>query len=83
LHLSAFALSYDAFLYPNNFRIADYGLSILKFLYREAKRKEIKGLLQNVLNTYEELEQALNRPDGNLSTVTSCLKITRYKKTWH
>ena len=60
-----FSLVYDAFIHLNNFRIAEYGLSILKFIYREGKRNGMSELVEVVLNKYKELEQTLERPERN------------------
>jgi len=58
-----FNMVYDAFIYLNNFSIAGYGLLILKFIYREAKRNNMDELVSEVLKTYREIERALDRPE--------------------
>lgn len=56
-------LAYDAFIHLENYKIAEYGLTILKFIYREGKRKEMPELTKLVLNQYKELAQTLDRPE--------------------
>lgn len=56
-----FSLAYDALVYLNNFRIAEYGLSIWKFIYRQGKRNGMTELVEAVLQQYNELEQTLDR----------------------
>jgi hypothetical protein len=60
-----YGLVYDSFIYLNNFKIASYGLSIIKFIYREGKQNKISELTESVLHQYEELERTLNRPERN------------------
>lgn len=62
---SGFHLAYDALIYSGNYRVAEWGLSIWKFIYRESKRKGHTELTDLVLKKYEELEQTLNRPERN------------------
>lgn len=71
-----FSLAYDAFIYLSNFRIAEYGLSIWKFIYREGKRNGMPELAETVLQQYKELEQTLDRPERNdLGNAKELLKI--------
>lgn len=58
-----FNITYDALLYHNDYDVAKYGLLIIKFIYKEAKRNDIKLLLNEVLEVYNELEGSLNRTD--------------------
>jgi hypothetical protein len=58
-----YILAYDAFIHLDNFRVAEYGLSIFKFIYREGKRKGMPELVKSVLKQYKELEQTLDRPE--------------------
>ena len=60
-----FNLTYDAFIYTNNFEVAQWGLSIWKFIYRESKRNNMPELVEAVLNQYKELERTLDRPERN------------------
>jgi hypothetical protein len=60
-----FNLVYDAFIYLDNFRIAEYGLSILKIVYQNGKRNGMPELTKEVLRRYSELEQTLSRPERN------------------
>jgi hypothetical protein len=60
-----FNLAYDAFIHLKNFRVAEYGLSILKFIYQKGKRNSMPELTKAVLEQYTELEATLNRPERN------------------
>lgn len=55
-------LVYDAFIFSGNFRIAQWGLNIWKYVYRESKRNKFKELSDFVLEKYNELENSLERP---------------------
>lgn len=71
-----FSLTYDAFIYLNNFTIAKYGLLIWKFIYREGKRNEMPELVEAVLQQYKEIEQTLDRPERNdLGNAKELVKI--------
>lgn len=59
----AYDLAYDAFIHANNFGIAQWGLHILKFIYREGKRHNYIELTEKVLEEYERLINTLNRPE--------------------
>lgn len=58
-------LVYDALIKINHLGIAEYGLAIWKFIYRESKRNNMPDLVDAVLKQYEELEQTLERPERN------------------
>ena len=60
--LIGFNLVYDAFIYSSNFRIAQWGLNIWKYIYRESERNNYKDLMDLVLEQYVELENNLDRP---------------------
>lgn len=63
---TGFNLAYDAFIYTNNYRIAQLGLNIWKYIYRESKRSkspELQKLSDLVLEQYTELEETLQRPE--------------------
>lgn len=79
-----FGLVYDAFIYLNNFRIAMYGLSIWKFIYREGKRNGMPELAEAVLEQYRELEQTLDRPERNdLGSAKEFVKVFKDDlETW-
>lgn len=62
---TGFNIVYDSFIYTNNFRVALWGLNILKFIYRESKRSDYNVLVDLVLEQYKELEFTLNRPERN------------------
>lgn len=71
-----FSLTYDAFIYLSNFKIAGYGLSIWKFIYREGKRNKMPELVEAVLLHYKELEEVLNRPERmDLENAKQLVKI--------
>lgn len=61
----AFSLVYDSTIYLKNYDIAMYGLTILKFIYKKGKQKELEQLVDKVNETYNELEQTLQRPERN------------------
>jgi len=54
---------YDSFIHLRNFAVAACGLTILKFIYREAKDYGIKELTDEVNRAYSELEEQIKRPD--------------------
>jgi len=58
-------ITYDALIHLNNYRIAQYGLSILKYIYRLSKKDKINILDEKVLETYNQIEGHLNRPERN------------------
>lgn len=60
-----FSIAYDAFIYLNDIKVAEWGLNILKFIYREAKRKKMIELMKEVHNEYASLESTLKRPERN------------------
>ncbi|PHR46545.1 MAG: hypothetical protein COA32_10395 [Fluviicola sp.] len=63
---TGFNLAYDAFIYTNNYRIAQFGLNIWKYIYRESKRSmstELQELSDLVMDQYKELEETLLRPE--------------------
>ena len=60
-----FGLAYDAFIYLKNYRIAEYVLSILKLIYKEAKKNNLDKILKSVMAEYDNLEDTLKRPERN------------------
>ncbi len=60
-----FSMAYDAFIYLNDIKVAEWGLNILKFIYRETKRKKMFELKKEVHRQYAELENILGRPERN------------------
>jgi hypothetical protein len=60
---TGFNLAYDSLIYTNNFRVAQIGLNIMKFIYRESKRKNYKKLMELVMRQYVDLETTLLRPE--------------------
>lgn len=60
-----FELIYDSLIHLGNYRIAQYGLNIWKYLYREGKRNSQPELTEAILKRYSELESTLFRPERN------------------
>jgi len=58
-------IAYDSFIYLRKINIAMYGLTIMKFIYREAKRNKILELQNEVENSYEELKSTVQRHERN------------------
>lgn len=54
-------IAYDAFIKLNNFFIAQWGLSLFKFVYKYSKGN--KALIEKVNSAFSELESTLNRPE--------------------
>jgi hypothetical protein len=61
----AFNMIYDAFIYLNNFYIAMYGLTILKYIYKKGKQGDLPFLVNKVNATYQDIETHLQRPERN------------------
>lgn len=80
-----YGLVYDTFIFLNNFRIAEYGLSIWKFIYREGKRNGMPELAEAVLQQYKELEQNLDRPErDDLDNAKELVKVFKHDlDTWN
>jgi len=71
-------IAYDSTIYLRNLEITMWGLSILKFIYRSAKRNDKKELMNEVVKTYDELESTLRRPERNdLGNAQELVKIFR------
>jgi len=69
-------LAYDSLIHTNNFEVAQWGLTIWKFVYRESKRNKMSELVEAVLKQYTELEQTLERPERNdLGNARELVKI--------
>lgn len=58
-----FNLAYDAFIHSNNFKIAEFGLSILKYVYQKGKQLKMPDLSEFALKLHNEVEQHLDRPE--------------------
>lgn len=71
----AFSLIYDSTIYLKNYDIAMYGLIILKYIYKKGKEKELKQIVDKVNETYNELEQTLQRPER--TDLGDALQLTR------
>jgi hypothetical protein len=61
----AFSLVYDTTIYLKNYDIAMYGLTILKYIYKKGKQQKLQPLMVKVNETYNEIEQTLQRPERN------------------
>jgi hypothetical protein len=57
-----FSLIYDAAVHLKNYTIMMWGLTILKFLFKEGKEQKITPVTQKVNEIYKEIEQTLERP---------------------
>ncbi|MBS1624082.1 MAG: restriction endonuclease [Bacteroidetes bacterium] len=60
-----FNIAYNSFIHTGNFRAAQWGLSIIKYIYRYAKQHEITELTSVVYKEYASLEDTLRRPERN------------------
>lgn len=60
-----FNLAYDAFIHLNNFKIAEYGLSILKYIYQKGKQLNVPELSEVALKLHNDVEGHLYRPERN------------------
>ena len=56
---------YDSLIHLGNMTIAMHGLTIIKFVYLLAKRNSISELIEEISNTYNELESTIRRPERN------------------
>ncbi len=56
-----FNIIYDAFIYSNDFKIAQWGLNIWKYIYRESKRNDFKELTSLILDEYADIEKTLKK----------------------
>lgn len=61
----AFNLVYDTTLYLKNYEIAMDGLTILKFIYKIGKQQKLQPIIDKVNETYDEIEETLQRPERN------------------
>jgi hypothetical protein len=69
---------YDSFIHLRNLAIAQWGFSLLKYVYRLAKENNIQELIQEVNKKYDELEYTLRRPERNdLGNAQELTKIFR------
>lgn len=59
----AFSIIYDSTIYLKNYYIAMYGLTILKYIYKKGKQRELVKLMEMVKDSYNEIEQTLKRPE--------------------
>jgi hypothetical protein len=56
-------MAYDSFIHLRKINIAMYGLTIIKFIYRQAKKNKISVLQKEIERVYDKLESQLNRPN--------------------
>ena len=54
---------YDAFIYLQNFSVAMCGLTIIKYVYRSAKKYKLRVLENAVAEAYRSIRYQLNRPE--------------------
>lgn len=73
---AADAFVYDALIYLNNFNIAATGLTILKWLYR----KNEKTVQEQILKTFQELKETLQRPERK--DLGLALKLVVFFEKW-
>lgn len=60
-----FNIVYDALIHLRNLEIAMYGLTIIKYMYQNAKRIDNETIKHKIVNIYFEIESMLNRPERN------------------
>ncbi|OFX21011.1 MAG: hypothetical protein A2033_11845 [Bacteroidetes bacterium GWA2_31_9] len=71
-------IAYDSFIHLRNIAIAMWGLTIIKFIYRSAKKIELFELMEEVNQKYNELESNLQRPERtDLDDAQEMTKIFR------
>lgn len=58
-----FNIAYDAFIHLRNLRLSMPGLAIIKFVYRMAKDRKDKELMDIVHQQYQRMEHTLLRPE--------------------
>lgn len=69
-------IAYDSFIHLRNLAVASCGLTIIKFIHREATQNKIQELIDLVSQTYKELEETLRRPERtDLGNAQELLKI--------
>ena len=69
---------YDSTIYLNNLEVAMHGLTILKFVYKSAKQHKRQEIIDEVIRTYDDIEQTLLRPERNdLGNAQELVKIFR------
>jgi hypothetical protein len=59
----AFSMVYDTTIHRQDYNVAMYGLTILKYIYRKGKQLKFKELNDKVNDKYDEIEKTLKRPD--------------------
>lgn len=58
-------IAYNSFIHTGDFRSAEWGLSILKYIYRYAKQHAVAELTSEVYKVYAFLQETLQRPERN------------------
>ncbi len=61
----AFSMVYDTTIHRQDYNVAMYGLTILKYIYKKGKELKLKALIDKVNETYHEIEETLKRPERN------------------
>lgn len=73
-----FSLAYTGFIHLNNLKTAEYGLSILKYIYQKAKQSKITELTKVVLEEHDYLKEHLQgRGRNDLENAKEFLSIYR------
>jgi hypothetical protein len=71
-----YALIYDSLIHSNNLLIAEYGLSIWKYIYRHSNKYKLSQLSEEVLKKYSDIEETLHRPErDDLENARELVKI--------
>lgn len=71
-----FSIFYDSAIYLNDFKVGSKGLQILKWIYWRAKETTNHSVMKRVIETYEELETTLKRPErDDLELANEVLQI--------
>lgn len=61
----AYSMVYDALIYLKNYRVAMFGLTIIKYIYKKGKEEKIETLIEKTISIYLEIEETLKRPERN------------------
>lgn len=71
-------IAYDSFIHLRNISVAMWGLTIIKYIYRSAKKNDFSDLIEEINQIYNELESTLRRPERtDLGDAQEMVKIFR------
>lgn len=71
-------IAYDSFIHLRNITLAMWGLTIIKYIYRSAKKYNLSSLIEEINQIYNELESTLRRPERtDLGDAQEMVKIFR------